>query len=398
MMLPGWQLVRILAEASAELLGSVVETVRWEPRSTRLLIIMGSRRGKRLMVIGLRGERHVVYWVRKKAELPGAGEFQSTERFNRLRGARLIELDMPQADRLIRLGFRRPEGADPPVLDFWLAWTGKSGNAWLVDPGKETVIEAQWGGAINRVGGRFQMPSPPPLIDWRTMTFPCYLSLRREYAKKELGEFLSRKLWGIDGALAKVIAERVDGAQDDVRSRWREFQSVIGALRQTGERSCPLRLTADGSSILPILDDGSAESSFYTSICEAMAVRDQSLGEETGRNQRLSAVGDALAKRIRQAQRRLQDAERAIASADEAEVLKRHADLLGVQRHLIRRGMSEVTSSLFISAPARPAVPPRMRDGSVPIWPPSWSDSRDGMTSLAAKRFPMNESRRFRRR
>jgi hypothetical protein len=49
----GWHLLRLAAEAASDLTGGVVESIRRDKASGRLLLILGSRMGKRYLVIGV---------------------------------------------------------------------------------------------------------------------------------------------------------------------------------------------------------------------------------------------------------------------------------------------------------------------------------------------------------
>ena len=131
MNIPGWQLARLAAEAANDLVGCVVDAIRAEEGSGRLLFMLSARRGKRLVIIEVRGQRPVCFWVTEKRALAGLGNFSPTERFNRLRGARLTDLDLPQPDRILRLRFRRPQSANPVELTLWMGWTGRTRALWL---------------------------------------------------------------------------------------------------------------------------------------------------------------------------------------------------------------------------------------------------------------------------
>ena len=106
MKIAGWHLLRLAVEADGDLCGAVVESIRRDPATGRYLFVLGSRRGKRFVIIGVRGDAAAFFWIRRKADLPVPERFAPTESFNRLRGARLTAVSVPRPDRWLRCEFQ----------------------------------------------------------------------------------------------------------------------------------------------------------------------------------------------------------------------------------------------------------------------------------------------------
>jgi len=195
------------------------------------------------------------------------------------------------------------------------------------------------------MGKLFVTPQPPNLIDWRTIDFPGYMRVRNEFADNSVGEFVRRRFWGVDAVLAGRVEhsyEEIASASESSKARWSEFTAVIGFLRSAVDPETPVKLVEvkDGLEVAPSLKQ--TDGSVFPSLAAALADRDSAYREESGRETQITQVSSALEKQLKRAQRRLEETERALASADKAEMLKHQADLMGAQRHLIRRGQSDV--------------------------------------------------------
>ncbi|MBD3297577.1 MAG: hypothetical protein GF341_02900, partial [candidate division Zixibacteria bacterium] len=169
-------------EAATHLGGGIVESLRFDQSSGRLLLQLGSRHGKRFVVVGVRPPKPTLYWVTRRGDLPSASGYDPTERFNRLRDSRLTAIELPQADRLLRLDFDKQKDDEIQQFSLWLGWMGGSGNTWLTERRENTVLEMLWKTSAQSIGQPFEVPKPPPLVDWQTMTFPEYSKEREEYS------------------------------------------------------------------------------------------------------------------------------------------------------------------------------------------------------------------------
>ena len=353
MAIPGWHLVRLTSEAQLELIGGVVDSIRFAPVSGRMLFTLGSRRGKRFLVIGVRGDEPALFWTESKSELAGYELFEPSERFNRLKGSRLASLDLPHADRLLRADFVRPDGTAPPAVSLWIGWIGKSGNIWLADSADGTVLETQWRTEAEIVGTVFAPPKPPSLLDWRTATFPDFLRERDAWPKDSLAEVARRRIWGVDRVMAETIGREFESQAgrssnaDPTQDRWREFSSVVGVLRRAVNPGTPVELISgelmNGEIGITLSGDNSPDNLSFPTLAAALAARQNSRRVQSEYESQLTRLRANLEKQLKRAQRRLDDTKRAIASAEQAEMFKQQADLLGAQRHLLRRGMFEVT-------------------------------------------------------
>ncbi len=343
MSIPGWHLVRLASEAEPELIGAVIDNIRHDPATGRMLFTLGSRRGKRYLVAGVRGDRQAFFWTHKKDGLAGYESFKPSERFNRLKGARLVALTVPNADRLVRADCVRPEEATPQRVSLWFGWIGKAGNIWMVNSDDGRILETQWKTTEDLIGKPFVPPNPPALVDWRMIDFPGYMRAREERTEDGLGAFIRRRLWGVDAIIADRIQDEHSEGGDSAEDRWREFTVVAGYLRKAVDPATPVELVAkdDGVEVVPWRGD--SENEVFPSLAAALVARDNAFREESGRESQIGQISSALDKQLKRAQRRLEETEKALGSADEAEILKHQADLLGTQRHLMRRGQSEVT-------------------------------------------------------
>ncbi|GAB4319299.1 MAG: fibronectin-binding protein EfbA [Candidatus Zixiibacteriota bacterium] len=291
------------------------------------------------MVFGVRPPKPTLYWVTRRGDLPRASQFDPTERFNRLRGARLEQVMLPAPDRLLRLDFDKEKDEENLKFALWLGWMGGRGNVWLVDPGTGIVLETLWKSSIQSLGKPFSPPTPPPLLDWRTMTYPDYARDREEHGELPLRRFLRKRLWGIDDQLAEYLESRSEG-----NNQWEEFSQVIGALRHITDPDTPLCIERNERQTWRIIPKQGAgmHHDTTTSLAHILARLAREEVEETHREQLSDRVRRQIETRIAQLRRRLKAAEQAIVDGERAESTKRLGDLLNANRHLLQRGMSSV--------------------------------------------------------
>jgi predicted ribosome quality control (RQC) complex YloA/Tae2 family protein len=333
----------------------VVESIRRDKESGRLLLILGSRRGKRYLIIGARGPQAAFFWTHGKSVLHAFERYGASEALNRLRGARLHSLTIPQADRWARLEFTKPPKEDGAAQAFSLAitWTGAAGNVRLLDAETDKVLETVGPEDESTVGIRFTPPQPPPLIDWRSLTFPLFLKYRRQTEQQTLADWLLRKVWGIDSAIADQITGRVGEAETDVstavsaQENWRQFATVMQTLRAAIDPATAILLDTVKPRIAEItLGDTGPEDEAdgqRQSLAYALARIDQ---HQTSGEQSASLrgrVSDAVTKRASKARRRLTAVQKAAGREADHERMQRAADMLAAQRHLLRKGMESIT-------------------------------------------------------
>ncbi|HUU46695.1 MAG TPA: NFACT family protein, partial [Acidobacteriota bacterium] len=352
MKIAGWHLLRLAAEADRDLCSAHVESIRRDPSTGRYLFVMGSHRGKRFVVIGVRGDKAAFFWTRRKTDLPSPDSFTPTESFNRLRGARLTAISVPKPDRWVRWDFEKPEKDTDATRAFSLiiSWAGAAGNIRLLDGSNDRVLETAAPEKTVTVGQTFAPPDPPRLVDWRTLTFPEYESLRTENRDADPGDLCRRRLWGVDQALADVIDRRASETAAEHTTAgahsalWTEFEVVMDLLRRAVDPQTPLYLPADqaGLGTLQFNAAGPAMQK-YTSLATAMTAIDEVAGAQAGDSALRERLASVLRKHVQQTQRRVRAARQAIERAEKAEQMQRAADLLGSQRHQLRRGLKEVT-------------------------------------------------------
>ncbi|MBI5866730.1 MAG: DUF814 domain-containing protein [candidate division Zixibacteria bacterium] len=370
MKIVGWHLVRLVNEASEDLVGTVVRSIRSDRESGRLFFELEARHRKRWLVVGCRGASQAFYWVSDKAVIPSLDSFVPTEKFNRLKGCRLGHVEIPQPDRVIRLSFEKP-GESPDTfqrLDMWISWTGAAGNLWLVQPETAAILESHFAATDSAASGVFTPPKPPSLLNWQSITFPEFERARTENKELTLGEFLRKRFWGIDEAIARAIQSELDTSGATRNQTWTEFESCLRVLRRTVNSTTPvlIQTSSDGTSwVVPHLPaTTSAEASEFRSLASALAAIDAQSGEESSRTALVALLQRDVRGRIERIRRRLNDAENAIAEGQRVPELRRRADLLGAQRHELRPGMSEITVSDWesgdpITVPLDPALTPQ---------------------------------------
>jgi predicted ribosome quality control (RQC) complex YloA/Tae2 family protein len=359
----GWHLLRLAAEARHDLVGMTVESIRRHAQSRRLLLILGSPRGKRYLVLAARGQT-AFFWSRHKEDIFEFAAFRPTESFNRLRDKRLTTVEVPRPDRLVELHWSKPQddGSEVATHTLVIAWMGGRGNIWLVDPTTGTILERSYVSSDNTDEarepsdsrmGKFVPPLPPSLVDWRSLAFPEYVRLRQENASLSPDDFFRRHFWGIDAALASQITGRIkaSGPTAGIESRstaayWIEFETFIGTLRAAVMSETSLGLPAGDWSPEHVIVARSGESipaattsplAFIHTLC------DRHTQEEGKEHDESTALHQAVAAHRQKLSRRITALQRAIDQAEQAQRLQHEGDLLSANRHLLQRGLVEVT-------------------------------------------------------
>lgn len=349
MKIVGWQLLRLVNEAQRDLVGVTIEAIRSDPSTGRLLLLGGSRRGKRLIVIGTRGSAATFYWTRKKSDLPGQDLYSHSEKLNRIRNARLNQIELPAADRWMRISLirRTRDDQEPTPISLVVSWIGTGGNVHLLNQ-DDRVMESWFADSAAAVGSVFTPVNPPDMIDWRNWSFPEYQSHRHEHANESLSEFLSHRAWGIDRALAKEIEARVNTPRvaspraSEQQGQWDEFSIIMDTLRTAVDPETPIRMPT----LLPVDKSGLTgedAGDWSGSLAEAIARLDATSQQTSSTDAALAQIKSEAVRRMRQVQRRLKSAQNAIEHGREAGRLKRGADVLNAQRHLLVRGGEQVT-------------------------------------------------------
>jgi predicted ribosome quality control (RQC) complex YloA/Tae2 family protein len=353
----GWQLARLVTEAQDDLVGGSIEQIRRSPDRMRLGLVIGSRRGKVYLIVGLRGERSACYWTRHRGMIQSWDEYERTEAFNRLRSARVVGVGMAPLDRVVRFELEKP-GADDSLQQFSLvaAWVGAGSNLWLVDPTTESVLESLH--ADEDVEGRksgsrgkpLLLPSPPDLADWRGLTYADFRKLRRLESELGFADFLRRRFWGIDSGLARQIAESVKSFEMDGTAResdsspndWEEYQALVHTAGMVMDPETAFALS-DGSD-----DPGDIR----------LAVKDAAAALSLAESASLTAIPDSQSHRLTMASgpgsslrstppsRRPSDdwhrSRARLAESDRAEAYKKQGELLGANRSSLHKGLSQI--------------------------------------------------------
>ncbi len=370
MKIVGWHLVRLVNEASEDLVGTVLRSLRSDRESGRLLFELEARHQKRWLQVGCRGASQAFYWVSDKAVIPSLDSFMLTEKFNRLKGCKLGRVEIPQPDRVMRLGFEKPGESTDMLqrLDLWISWTGAAGNLWLVQPETDAVLESHFAASDSAASTIFAPPKPPSLLNWQSITFPEFERARTEYQELTLGEFLQKKLWGIDEAIATVIQLESETSGETRSRAWTEFETCLRVLRRAVDTSTTVmfQTSSDGSTWAVPRTPAAVigEASEFSSLASALAAIDAQSGEESSRSTLIALLQRDVRGRLERIRRRVSDAENAISEGQRVPELRRRADLLGAQRHELRPGMSEIIVNDWesgdpITVPLDPALTPQ---------------------------------------
>jgi len=359
----GWHLLRLAAEARHDLVGMTVESIRRHAQSRRFLLILGSPRGKRYLVLAARGQT-AFFWSGHKEDIFGFAAFRPTESFNRLRGKRLTTVEVPRPDRSVELHWSKPQddGSAVATLILVVAWMAGRGNIWLVDPATGAILERSYVTSDNTHEARepadshmgiFVPPMPPALVDWRPLAFPKYMRLRQEDASLSPGDFFRSHFWGIDAALASQIAGRIkaSGQTAGIESRttaayWMEFETFIGTLRAAVMPETPLGLPAGDWSPEHVIVAPSGESipaATTGPLASIHALCDRHTQEEGKEHDESTALHKAVNAHRQKLSRRIAALQRAIDQAEQARRLQHEGDLLSANRPLLQRGLVEVT-------------------------------------------------------
>jgi len=347
----GWHLVRLVNEAASEMSGTVLESIRSEPESGRLLLVFEARRRRFWLVASARGDRQAFFWTTDKEKIPGHESYKPTEKFNRLKRCRLVQMAIPAPDRVVRLSFERPGGPSDELThyDLWITWTGAAGNIWLVQPTDNIVLETFWQSEPSLQGANFSHPAPPSLLNWQTVSFPEYERARASDRERAISEFLQKRFWGIDGPLARMVESQVVAFADQPDQVWREFSTVLSSLRSAADSKTPVALVPAGD-IVPVLGLlAGEERNVFSSLSAALAASDTQSGEALERTVIVARLRGELRRRIQRLQHRVRQVDIAIAEGEQVAQLRHQADLLGTQRHLLHPGMSEIVLEDWVS-------------------------------------------------
>ncbi|MEW5701970.1 MAG: NFACT RNA binding domain-containing protein [Candidatus Zixiibacteriota bacterium] len=372
----GWHLLRLTAEAGRDLVGMTVESIRRDATHGRFLLILGSSRGKRYLVLGTRTHSAFI-WSKHKTDIHGFGEYMSTESFNRLRGRRLTSVVMPGPDRLVELHWAKsgPDGAEDTLL-LIVSWTGAAGNLWLVDPTDRGILEYGHRPKDGPPRAMFVAPPVPALADWRTLTFSDYLHLRRQNADLPAQVFWHRHIWGIDAALARQIAQQMTASTQSEATvepswspiYWREFENLVGTLRMATAPDGTIFLPADDWNAEHIRVAAAADMVPDQAVCRPLAgllaLCDLHAGREVEGKDSEAALNTAIDRRRNELGRRVAALQQAIDREGEARQWQHCCELLNAYRQLLRRGMPQLNvadweTGTSISIPLDPALGPQ---------------------------------------
>lgn len=233
----------------------------------------------------------------------------------------LVAADQPALDRVAHLRFAADEGFAPtPPVTLVAELTGRNGNLILVDDGGTVVGASRLVGAdVNRYrtvapGTPYVPPPPYAKPDPRTLT-PDALADHLRGAT--LGD-LKRRLDGVGPQVTEAVRHAAD-VPADATLEGDVLDAVVAAIR---------RVTADPHAAVEAAGG-------------APDVADARRAERRARDRK--AVEAALRDDLRVARKRERDAEKALAAADDADRLRREADLLLAHAHAVPGGASRVT-------------------------------------------------------
>lgn len=352
----GWHLVRLVAEAQQDLLGGTVEQIRRSPDRSRVALTIGSRGGKRFMILGVRGERAAFYWTRRRDELPEWSTYERTELFNRVRSAVVTGIGMAPNDRVVRFELERPddEAPDRPRYSLVAAWVGSGSNIWSLDAHDDRILDSLHSDPDDKQRDShhepiLSLPESPNLANWRSMTFPEYRVLRETDPDLHLSDFLRRRFWGIDANLARQITEvsQAKSAEEPLKDSptslrlWQEYQHIIEIANLATAPRTPLEATgASGDSMAVRVATEGSESA--TSLAELLADWDARAPRADAGSEERKQLFVAIESALKKNERRLASVERTLVEKSRADEYKHIGDLLGANRHLLNKGQSTI--------------------------------------------------------
>jgi len=342
----GLSILRWVAESAASLCGMNCRRILTFPNISAQVVHLTGRMDRYLVVPGSSAMPFPCFIEDKKELIEFFGEWQATEKFNRLPRRRLRGISGIPGDRkaVFDFGARADKGADDE-LRLVLHLMGEP-LSLLVDP--QGMIQ-ETGRPTKRfpVGAEYAPPTPPKLANPLTITFPEFLQLRRSVEAMALDEFLCQKIWGIDEETATVMVRKAGGnaapaESSDVRL-WEVFFALKTAVRDFLNPAYRLQTDPDTGLItdwLPIDQEAAGRS-----VNQIFAARSQESAQDEGRDKTVLGwrkFTSVQLKKVKAAQKTLVARK---AEAEKAELFKEYADILNINRHQISRGASQVELS-----------------------------------------------------
>lgn len=258
-------------------------------------------------------------------------------------GGRLLAAAQPQLDRVVRLTFAGEEGFVPtPPVELVVELTGRNANLILLDEhGVIIGVERQVLADRNRyrelkIGVRYVPPPPYSKLDPRTASGAALAAALAGRPSRGIGRVID----GVGPALSAAFSNALSGDAPEEGQRGelegeRLDRAVLTLQRMVAEPAAFLQ--AHGAANTP----GAAQA-------------------QLRREQHLKEVTSAVERQLKLAHRRLADAAKAIAGAEEASRLRAEADLLLAYARKVPPGAAEAQLEDFTGAPVTLALDPRL--------------------------------------
>ncbi len=340
----GLLLLRWVVEAEARLPGMKCRRLLYYPETPALVIHLTGKRDRFLMLPnGTTAPFPCIFANKEQLEIL-RGARQTTEKFNFLRSRSLLRIAGYPGDRRVALFFGpRPGKSGDGNVALIIHMMGARPLCLLVDDAGKILTSDRQSSRFP-VGGMYSPPSPPTLANLLTMTFPDFLALMRSEGDKSLTEILCQQVWGIDEELAGVLTLKINTAawraSASDRVIWTSFSSIKSRVRDF--LSVSTRLIADPGSgkLVDIVRQPSERSG--GSINELWQLRLTQSLRETGIDDTREIWRKFAATQLKKVKRAETALKTRQEKADKAESYKKYADILGIHRSRIGRGLERV--------------------------------------------------------
>lgn len=276
-----------------------------------------------------------------------------------LAGGEILAVDQPILDRIFFIDIRLSGEAIRLVVEA----IGPNSNIWLLDHQGRRQATLR-----NREYSQGELYEPMPALnrlDPRTLS-PDELSREAAAVANETGSmhiatFLEKRLLGFTKTMAREAAVRADCADLLISDLADDSASKLAEVI----REMAGRFGADTTGYLYQIHGGFEAYPFKLSSVEDLPEKFKSLSfaimELVGRKQTAKEetsdrdkVLDAVSSAIKRLEKRIHRVEEDIKEAENFELLKQQAELLQINRHVIRRGMKSITVENVYAEPHRP--------------------------------------------
>ncbi len=343
MKIAGLTLLRWVAAADTILTGMRLRRVLQLPEIDAYALHLTGRCDRFLLLPG-KSIAAPCYFEDKKQLQETLPEYQPTEKFNRLRGRRLLGTQSFPGDRRLGLHFGpRPDKEGDTPVSLVLHLMGAAPLCLLVDADGK-VVEADRRSTKYPSSQEYTPPPPPELAEPLGLTFPEYLRLRRKNESMSLADCLREKLWGLDEELAQLFVgltanpkQPSDAPDIDL---WPDFHLLKRSLREFVDPTTSLFLDAETGTISGWSRDDSRRGGL--TINDILRERMVTALAEDDRESILSLWKKFVSFQTK----KIGKAEGSLAKrrdeVDHAELYKQFGDILNIYRNRLTKGLEKI--------------------------------------------------------